>query len=276
MAGGIETAHDKLLYGAGEPPSVGFSGRLWGNMPVMRQKPMRNLILAAMMTVALAAGVVVAEVPSSVRSRSVIDQVAPGLKVALHEKGLTLGSPIFIRIFKASRELEVWVESGRRFELFKTYRICDYSGDFGPKLRTGDGQSPEGFYFVPPDRMNPLSRFHLSFNLGFPNAYDRALGRTGSFLMVHGDCVSIGCYAMTDAGIEEIYTLADAALRNGSPFFRVHVFPFRMTSENLKAHRKSKWIEFWRNLKEGYDWFQEYRRPPNVEVAQGRYVFSAD
>lgn len=197
------------------------------------------------------------------------------MRDALDQCGLRLGASIFIRIFKLSRELEVWVEAGERFQRFKTYPICAYSGDLGPKLRIGDLQSPEGFYVVTPERMNPTSRFHLSFNLGFPNSYDRARGRTGRFLMVHGDCVSIGCYAMTNVGIEEIYTLADAALRNGQPLFKVHVFPFRMTHDNLSAHDTPKWTAFWANLKEGYDWFERTGRPPNVGVAEGRYGFSA-
>ena len=159
------------------------------------------------------------------------------LEQALQAQGLEFGSPIFIRIFKESKELEVWVENEGRFRLFKMYPICTFSGDLGPKLQQGDQQSPEGFYFVTPGRMNPNSQYHLSFNLGYPNAFDRYHDRTGDFLMVHGDCVSIGCYAMTDAGIEEIYTIADAALRQGQAFFRVHVFPFRMTTENMEQAR---------------------------------------
>ena len=231
----------------------------------------RAVVLSVMLAAAGTSSA--AQVPSSARSREVIDRLTPALSAALVERGLELGAPIFIRIFKTSKEVEVWVDAGRRFERFKTYPICNFSGHLGPKLRTGDNQSPEGFYFVTPARMNPSSRFHLSFNLGFPNSYDQAHGRTGDFLMVHGDCVSIGCYAMTNAGIEEIYTLADAAFRNGQPFFRVHVFPFHMTDENLEAHDGSEWAEFWRNLKEGYDWFERSRRPPNVEVSGRRYVF---
>jgi murein L,D-transpeptidase YafK len=213
--------------------------------------------------------------PSTARSRSAIARVKSSLKSALQEKGLRYGAPIFIRIFKESRELELWVENDRRFELFRTYKICTYSGSLGPKLRLGDLQSPEGFYFVTPGRMNPASEFHLSFNLGYPNSYDRYHGRTGSALMVHGDCVSIGCYAMTDAGIEEIYALAEAALRSGQPFFRVHIFPFRMTKAHMEKHRDTRWQEFWKNLKEGYDFFERKMRPPNVEVREGRYVFEA-
>ena len=214
------------------------------------------------------------DVPSSSRSRAVIQRVASELQADLRARGLALGAPIFIRIFKKSRELEVWIENGDQFNLFRTYAICTFSGGLGPKLRTGDGKSPEGFYFVKPGQMNPASQFHLSFNLGFPNAYDRAHSRTGSALMVHGDCVSIGCYAMTDARIEQIWALGDAALREGQLFFRVHVFPFRMTPQNMTQYRRSKWAEFWDNLKEGYDHFENVRRPPNVEVVDRRYVFS--
>lgn len=213
--------------------------------------------------------------PSSARSRAAIERVQPTLEAELGDRGLEFGAPIFIRVFKEPRILEVWVEAKNGFVLFRTYDICTYSGTLGPKLRTGDRQSPEGFYFVTPNRLNPVSRFHLSFNLGFPNAYDRAHGRTGSYLMIHGNCVSIGCYAMTDAAIEEIYALADAALRNGQPFFRVHIFPFEMTAVNLRARRSSRWAGFWRNLKEGYDWFERTRRPPNVDVENGRYVFES-
>jgi murein L,D-transpeptidase YafK len=126
---------------------------------------------------------------------------------------------------------------------------------------------------VPPGRLNPWSQFHLSFDLGYPNAYDRAHGRTGGYLMVHGNCVSIGCYAMTDPFIEEIYTLVEAALRDGQPYFRVHVFPFRMTEANLERHQESEWFEFWQNLKEGHDWFERTGTPPDVKVQSRKYVF---
>lgn len=216
---------------------------------------------------------VASDPPSSARSIAAIARVRPSLEEALRGKGMRFGDPIFIRIYKETKQLELWVEKGDRFDLFRTYPICTFSGRLGPKLHTGDKQSPEGFYFVTPGRMNPNSRFHLSFNLGFPNAYDRAHDRTGSALMVHGACVSIGCYAMTNGGIDEIYALADAALRNGQPYFRVHVFPFEMTREAMERHRRSRWIGFWNNLKEGHDGFVRTGRPPNVEVRNGRYLF---
>jgi len=214
-----------------------------------------------------------ADIPSSARSRKAIGRVTPSLKQALREKGLSFGSPIFIRIFKDEGELEVWVRDSRTFKLFKKYSICYFSGSLGPKTRRGDLQSPEGFYYVRPSQLNPYSQFHLSFNIGYPNAYEIAHGWTGGSLMVHGDCVSIGCYAMTDRVIEEIYTLADAAFRNGQPFFRVHIFPFRMTSENMGMHSSSRWYNFWKNLKEGYDLFEHEKRPPDVNVRNKRYHF---
>jgi murein L,D-transpeptidase YafK len=190
-------------------------------------------------------------------------------------KDLEFGAPIFIRIFKKERLLEVWLKKDISFNLFKAYPICTYgSGGLGPKIRQGDGKAPEGFYFVTPSRLNPVSNFHLSFNLGYPNSYDSHHGRTGSALMVHGNCVSIGCYAMTDSGIEEIFTLADAAFRKGQSFFRVHIFPYKMTTENMEKYKENAWYGFWSNLKDGYDFFENNNRiPPNVEVRNGKYVF---
>jgi murein L,D-transpeptidase YafK len=171
-------------------------------------------------------------------------------------------------------ELEVWVKSNDKFELFKTYKICTYgSGTLGPKTSRGDGQAPEGFYFVTPQRLNPVSNFHLSFNIGYPNKYDRIHKRTGGNLMVHGNCVSIGCYAMTNAGIEEIYAIGDAAFRNNQKFFRVHIFPFKMKDENIEKYKESEWSEFWKNLKEGYDYFEKNKIPPNVEIEDKKYIF---
>jgi murein L,D-transpeptidase YafK len=212
-------------------------------------------------------------VPSSGRSREAISRVEPGLSAELKDKGLEFGSPIFIRIFKEESELELWVQGSEHYELFRSYPVCAWSGDLGPKLVEGDGQSPEGFYYINAPRMNPSSTFHLSMNLGFPNSYDQIQGRTGSFLMVHGDCVSIGCYAMTDRGIEEIWALADASLRGGQSLFRVHIFPFRMTQEKLDLHKDSDWYSFWLNLKEGYDLFESSFIPPKPTVVEKTYFF---
>lgn len=197
-----------------------------------------------------------------------------GLDDRLAIAGVSRGDPVFIRVFKESRELELWLRGGERFTLAKIYPICAYSGGLGPKRREGDRQAPEGFYRVPREALNPNSRFHLSFNLGYPNAYDRAHGRTGSYLMVHGNCVSIGCYAMTDPGIEEIYGLVEAALDRGQPAAPAHLFPFRLTEAALAARGRSPWIGFWRNLKQGYDLFERDRLPPEASVEDGGYAFA--
>jgi murein L,D-transpeptidase YafK len=217
-----------------------------------------------------------AEPPASPRSVAAMKRRTPQLKKDMEAAGLDLGAPVFLRIVKQSGELQVFVAAADgKFARFRDYPICTFSGELGPKRRVGDGQAPEGFYFVPPGRMNPWSSYHLSFDLGYPNAYDRALGRTGSALMVHGNCVSIGCYAMGDSAIEEIWTLMDSSFRAGQGLVRVHAFPFAMTDSALAAQAKNPNAEFWANLREGWDWFETHKRPPDVKVADGRYVFSA-
>jgi len=194
----------------------------------------------------------------------------------LNTRGMTSASPVLIRIFKEEAELEVWKRDGSgRYALFKTYPICTYSGDLGPKVREGDRQSPEGFYQVNMGLMNPNSSYYLAFNMGFPNQFDRSYGRTGSHLMVHGDCSSRGCYAMTDEAIAEVYALARDALRAGQDSFQVQAYPFRMTPRNLARHRNSPHMAFWKNLKEGYDHFEVTRQEPQVDVCERRYVFNA-
>jgi murein L,D-transpeptidase YafK len=197
-------------------------------------------------------------------------------RAQLAEKGMSEEQPMLVRIFKAESELEVWkAKDDGRFYHFKTYPICAYSGGLGPKLAQGDRQSPEGFYLVSQEQLNPRSKYYLAFNMGFPNSYDRAYGRTGANLMVHGDCTSSGCYAMTDAVIEEIFILAREALANGQGAFQVQAYPFRMTAANMAAHKDDKWIDFWKNLKEGYDYFEISRLPPKVAVCEKRYLINA-
>jgi murein L,D-transpeptidase YafK len=213
-----------------------------------------------------------ADVPSSARSEEAASRVESRLTEELARAGLALGSPVFIRTFKEPGTLELWIRNGGRFRHFKTYAICAFSGGLGPKLKEGDKQAPEGCYAVTPERMNPQSRFHLSFDLGYPNEFERYHKRTGSALMVHGDCVSIGCYAMGDAAIEEIWTLCSRALRNGQPAIAVHCFPFPMTRENLHRHAANEWIGFWRNLREIHDFFETRGMPPDVVVRDGKYA----
>lgn len=190
----------------------------------------------------------------------------------LASSGLTLGSPVFIRIFKREFELELWLRKDGRFERFATYPVCRWSGRLGPKLRTGDRQAPEGVYTVSAGQLNPQSRWHRSFDLGFPNAYDRAHGRSGSFLMVHGGCSSVGCYAMTNAVIDEIWKLVEAALQHGQTRFQVQVLPFRPTESAMTAAEGQPNIAFWRQLKSAHDLFEATHIPPRVRLCRGQYV----
>lgn len=191
----------------------------------------------------------------------------------LEEAGFKVGNPVFIRLFKQNAELEIWLlaDGESTFRKFRTWPICTFSGELGPKTREGDGQAPEGFYEVAKDQLNPFSSYHLSFNLGYPNAYERSQGWTGSYLMVHGDCVSIGCYAMTDDGIEEIYALVAAALAKGQTRVPVHAFPFRFDGPLAAAMDRSPHRVFWSDLKAGFDAFEESKLPPRVRVIDGRY-----
>jgi murein L,D-transpeptidase YafK len=186
--------------------------------------------------------------------------------------GVRWGAPVLIRIFKEESDLEVWLDDGERFRLFRNYPICDWSGAIGPKQRQGDFQAPEGFYSVRPGQLNPRSIAHLSFDLGYPNALDRMHGRTGDFLMVHGGCISIGCYAVEDDQIEEIYTLLAAAFAGGQHSVPVQAFPFRFELRQERGWADSEWAPFWRDLREGNDAFLRSGRPPKIEVVAGRYV----
>jgi murein L,D-transpeptidase YafK len=184
-------------------------------------------------------------------------------------------APILIRIYKEESTLEVWKRDRTgKFALLKAYPICKFSGKLGPKLAQGDYQAPEGFYDITPNQMNPWSHEYLAFNTGFPNAFDRSLGRTGSFLMVHGGCESVGCYAMTDYEMEEIYGLADEALKGSQDKIQLEAFPFQMTAENLARHADDPNAPFWNMLKNGSDAFLATGQPPKVAVCGQRYVFN--
>ena len=194
----------------------------------------------------------------------------------MKSKGLKTRSPILVRIFKKESELEIWKRrDDGRYALLKTYPICKWSGGLGPKLKQGDKQAPEGFYTVNAHQMNPNSSYHLSFNLGYPNKLDKSYRRTGNFLMVHGDCRSAGCYAMTDVLIEEIYALAREAFVGGQKKFQVHAMPFRMTKANMKKYAKGRWSKFWVDLKRGYDAFEMTAIPPKIDVCEKRYLINA-
>jgi murein L,D-transpeptidase YafK len=195
----------------------------------------------------------------------------------LKAKRMEKDSPILMRIFKEESELEVWKQDDSgRFALFRSYPICRFSGELGPKIKTGDRQAPEGFYTITPGLMNPNSSQYLAINTGFPNAYDRANGRTGSFLMIHGGCSSAGCYAMTDEQMAEIYALAREAFFGGQASFQLQAYPFRMTPLNLARHRDSPHMAFWRMLKEGHDHFEVTHLQPRIVVCEKRYIFEAE
>ncbi len=187
--------------------------------------------------------------------------------------GSSPGAGMMIRIFKESSELEVWKQTATGYKLFKSYEICAWSGELGPKVKEGDRQSPEGFYTITPGLMNPNSNYYLAFNTGFPNKFDRAYGRTGSDLMVHGDCSSRGCYSMTDESIAEIYALARETFKGGNPSFQLQIYPFRMSVANLAKHSASPHMSFWKDIKEGYDRFEVSKAPVNWDVCNKEYVF---
>jgi murein L,D-transpeptidase YafK len=194
----------------------------------------------------------------------------------LAEKHMDKESPILVRLFKEESELEVWKKNqDGEFALLKTYPICRWSGDLGPKIKEGDRQAPEGFYTITPGQMNPNSNYYLAFNTGYPNAFDRAWGRTGSELMVHGDCSSRGCYAMTDEQMVEIYALARESFFGGQKSFQFQAYPFRMTARNLARHRNNPNLAFWKMLKVGSDHFEVTHQQPKVDVCDRRYVFDA-
>src|SRR5262249_11688134 len=194
----------------------------------------------------------------------------------IEKKGMSKETPILVRIFKEESELEIWKQTADgRYEHVKSSPICRRSGELGPKIKPGDRQAPEGFYAITPGLMNPNSSYYLAFNMGFPNAFDRALGRTGANLMVHGDCSSSGCYAMTDDQIGEIFALARESFEGGQRSFQVQAYPFHMTPANLAKHRDNPNMAFWKMLKEGNDHFEVTRQEPKVDVCDRRYVFNA-
>lgn len=197
----------------------------------------------------------------------------PGaLDLRLAAKGMQAGQPLVIRIFKAESELEVWMQKRERFELLAIYDICKWSGALGPKISEGDRQSPEGFYSVGAGQLHKRGRWPRSLDVGYPNTFDRAHERTGSYILVHGGCTTTGCYAMTNPIMEEIYALSEAAIRGGQQRIPVHVFPFRMTAENVAAHSENTWKTFWASLKTGYDYFERTKLPPQVAVCEKQYV----
>ncbi len=234
----------------------------------------RALVLAAALAAPLAPVTCLGQSSKPLPAKAT-QELPRELLALLEQKKMPKNSPIVVRLFKEESELEVWKQNtAGRFQILKTYPICRWSGDLGPKLYEGDRQAPEGFYTVTPELMNPNSNFYLSINVGFPNSFDRANKRNGSFLMIHGDCWSSGCYAMTDEQISEIYALARDSL-SGRPSFQVQAYPFRLTPANLARHRNSPNLAFWNMLKIGNDHFETTQLEPKVDVCNRRYVFDA-
>lgn len=218
-----------------------------------------------------------AEVHATASSKLIIEETKARLDSELGSLGLAPGDPVFIRVFKEEHELEVWLRNSPDpdYTLFKVYRILDWSGGPGPKLQEGDGQTPEGFYFISRSRLRPETRHHLGMDIGFPNDFDSFHGRGGSGIMIHGGGTSRGSYALSPDDMNEVFTLATLALESGQTFFRVNAFPFRMTDKRMEKEwkRQPRWIDFWVNLKEGYDFFENVNVPPDVSVNEGNYEF---
>ena len=188
----------------------------------------------------------------------------------------TPSSPMLIRAYKKEAELEIWkMKSDGQYALLKTFPICRWSGQLGPKKTEGDMQVPEGFYAITPGQMNPNSHYYLAFNVGYPNAYDRAYGRTGGSVMVHGVCSSAGCFSMTDKQVNDIYAIARDALRGGQREIQLQSYPFHMTPENMAKYRLDPNIAFWKELKNGADHFEVTKTEPSVVICGKHYVFGA-
>jgi len=201
-------------------------------------------------------------------------QTREALHLQLTAHGITPGSFVFIRIFKLEKTLEVWLQQQNHYTLFNSYPVCSYSGYLGPKLKQGDLQSPEGFYSLSPDQLVKGSAYHLAFDIGYPNLYDRLRQSSGSRIMVHGGCSSTGCFAMGDKAIEEIYLLLLDAFQHGQQVVQVHIFPFALTSEMLHHFSTSPWYDFWQELKPWYRYFEKNRSIPRITVENGKYVAS--
>ncbi|MDO4220712.1 MAG: 2-dehydro-3-deoxyphosphooctonate aldolase [Akkermansia sp.] len=216
-------------------------------------------------TLLLAAACLAMSLPSCTPDEP--DRVAIAYRHVKPAWGAHFGKPVFIRIIKEKRELELHVreEEENSWHLLKTYPIAAMSGTLGPKQAEGDLQAPEGFYEVYPSSLNPRSNHWLAFNVGYPNAYDRSLGRTGSYIMVHGGASSVGCFAITDPAIEEVYTMVHQALEAGQKYVPVQIYPFEMTPQRMQNEQDSPHHEFWQYLQPGWQFTHEHAAPYQPE-----------
>jgi murein L,D-transpeptidase YafK len=196
------------------------------------------------------------------------------LMALMQEKGVAVQAPMLIRAYKKESEFEIWkMRPDGTYVLLKTFPICRWSGQLGPKTHEGDRQSPEGFYSITPAMMNPHSAYYLSFNVGYPNAYDRAHGATGGSVMVHGVCSSAGCFSMTDAQIAEIYALARESFTGGQRSIQMQSYPFHMNAQHLAKYRLDPNMPFWKELLKGNQHFEATKHDVAVGVCGGHYVF---
>src|SRR3984957_10705085 len=250
-----------------------------GSFALNRRPVFRTLLALAALPAALAAALALAGCDTDggvMPSGRALAPLSDKMLADIEAKNMTKESPILVRLYKEESELEVWKQDNTgHFELLKTYPICRWSGELGPKIKLGDRQAPEGFYTITPGQMNPNSSYYLAINTGFPNSYDRANGRTGEFLMIHGDCSSSDCYAMTDEQIAEIYALARESFFGGQKAFQIQAYPFHMTPLNMAKHRDSPNMAFWKMIKEGNDHFEVTHLEPKVDVCDKHYVFDA-
>lgn len=192
------------------------------------------------------------------------------------------GFQLFIRAFKQEKDLEVWVkEAGKsNYELLTTYDFCATSGMLGPKRREGDGQIPEGVYKI--NHFNPLSNYHLSLGINYPNKSDLYFAdkrHPGQAIYIHGNCVTIGCIPITDDKIKELFVLAVEARNNGQNEIPVHIFPARLNAENMSKIKKATsdplTLAFWENLREVYTDFDTKHQLHKVSVnSMGEYEVS--
>ncbi len=201
--------------------------------------------------------------------------LSPDMLALMEKNGVNQNSPVLIRTYKKEAEFEIWkMKPDGRYVHIKTFPMCRWSGQLGPKMREGDRQVPEGFYRITPGQMNPASQYYLSFNVGYPNAYDRAQGATGGSIFVHGACSSAGCFSMTDAQIDQIYAVAREAFSGGQQAIQMQSFPFHMTPENMAKYRNDSNIAFWKQLKEGADNFEVSKQDVGIGVCSRHYVFN--
>jgi len=211
------------------------------------------------------------------RVRTAYDQKWDALKKELSAAAIKSPFKLYITAYKSEGKLEVWLQAAaqKKYQLFKTYNFCASSGTLGPKVKEGDRQTPEGFYYV--NAFNPMSNFYLSLGVDYPNSVDlRRSGKEkpGSDIYIHGNCVTIGCIPLTDEKIKEVYVLAVEAKNSGQQQIPVNIFPFKMTDGNLKKYvvQYPKQTTFWQNLQQGYAYFEKHKTLPAVSQVKGSYV----